>query len=128
MKSILSTKNAPAAIGPYSQAVVLDHLGLVFTAGQLGLTPEGQFVANDIAAQTRQALQNIRAILNEAGVELSQVVKITIFLKDMNDFAVMNAVYAEFFADNPPARSAVEVSRLPKDALIEIEAVAALGE
>jgi 2-iminobutanoate/2-iminopropanoate deaminase len=127
MKSILKTQNAPAAIGPYSQAVVIDHLGLLYTAGQLGMKPTGEFVADDISSQTRQALQNIQAILKEAGADMSQVFKTTIFLKDMNDFAEMNAVYSEFFTDNPPARSAVEVSRLPKDALIEIEAVATLG-
>ena len=127
MKSIVKTENAPAAIGPYSQAVIVDHLNLLYTAGQLGMKPTGEFVADDIASQTRQALQNVQAILNEAGADMSQVIKTTIFLKDMNDFAEMNAVYAEFFAVNPPARSAVEVSRLPKDALIEIEAIATLG-
>lgn len=128
MKSILTTDKAPAAIGPYSQAVIVDPPGLLFTAGQLGMTPAGEFVSDSITDQTRQALKNIRAILQNAGVDLQHVVKTTIYLKDMNDFGAMNSVYAEFFTTNPPARSAVEVSRLPKDALIEIEAIAALGE
>jgi len=128
MKSTIKTDKAPAAIGPYSQAVVIDHLGLLYTAGQLGMTVSGEFAADDIVSQTRQALQNIQAILTAAGSDVSRVIKTTVFLKDMNDFAAMNAVYAEFFVDNPPARSAVQVSRLPKDALIEIEAIATLGE
>lgn len=128
MTSIIKTENAPAAIGPYSQAVIVDHLGLLFTAGQLGMTPDGEFVADDIAAQTRQSLHNVQSILQAAGADMSHVIKTTIFLNDMNDFAAMNAVYAEFFSVNPPARSAIEVSRLPKNALIEIEAIATLGE
>jgi 2-iminobutanoate/2-iminopropanoate deaminase len=122
--SIINTKDAPAAIGPYSQAIADEKLRLIFTAGQLGMTPAGEFVDGGIEAQTRQALRNISAIVAAAGSDMSHIVKTTIYLKDMNDFAAMNAVYAEFFADNPPARSAVEVSRLPKDALIEIEAIA----
>ena len=124
----VKTDKAPAAIGPYNQAVILEQQGLIFTAGQLGMMPSGEFVSGGIKEQTRQALQNLAAILNAAASDMSRIVKTTIFLHDMNDFAVMNVIYAEFFPENPPARSAVQVSRLPKDALIEIEAVATLGE
>ncbi len=124
---IVETHKAPAAIGPYSQAVVVEHLQLVFTAGQLGLLPEsGEFAGSDIKSQAHQCLQNIRAILKAAGSDLHNVIKTTIFLQDMTDFGIVNQVYAQYFADSPPARSAVEVSRLPKGALIEIEAVATL--
>ena len=123
MKTIISTANAPAAIGPYSQASDLGNL--VITSGQLpidiatGAFPEG------IEAQTRQSLNNVKAILAEAGLTMDSVVKTTVFLSDMNNFAAMNGVYAEFFSEgNYPARSAVEVARLPKDALVEIEAIA----
>ena len=123
MKTIISTANAPAAIGPYSQASDLGNL--VITSGQLpidiatGAFPEG------IEAQTRQSLNNVKAILAEAGLTMDSVVKTTVFLSDMNNFAAMNGVYAEFFSEGKyPARSAVEVARLPKDALVESEAVA----
>jgi 2-iminobutanoate/2-iminopropanoate deaminase len=120
---IIATDKGPKAIGPYSQATRAG--GFVFTAGQLGLDPaSGQFTAGDIAGQTRRALQNIQGILEAAGTSLAQVVKTTVFLADMNDFAAMNAVYAEFFGSNPPARSTVQVARLPKDGRVEIEAVA----
>ncbi|MBE6995562.1 MAG: RidA family protein [Ruminococcaceae bacterium] len=123
MKTVISTTNAPAAIGPYSQAIDLGNL--VITSGQLpidvatGAFPEG------IEAQTRQSLTNVKAILAEAGLTMDNVVKTTVFLSDMNNFAAMNGVYAQFFTEgNYPARSAVEVARLPKDALVEIEVIA----
>ncbi|NPA30717.1 MAG: RidA family protein [Chloroflexi bacterium] len=122
-KRIIHTDAAPAAIGPYSQAVRAGDF--VFTAGQIGLDPAtGQMVVGGVEAQTRQALRNLQAVLEAAGASLSQVVKTTVFLQDMNDFAAMNAVYAEFFAAEPPARSAVQAAALPKGALVEIEAVA----
>ena len=126
--TIIKTDQAPAAIGPYSQAIVHEKLGLIFTAGQLGMTPAGEFVAGGISEQTYQALLNISAIVKAAGSDMSHIIKTTIYLNDMNDFAAMTTVYADFFPNNPPARSAVEVSRLPKDALVEIEAIATLGE
>lgn len=123
MKTIVSTAKAPAAIGPYSQATDLGNL--VITSGQLpidiatGAFPEG------IEAQTRQSLTNVKAILEQAGLTMDAVVKTTVFLSDMNNFAAMNGVYAEFFSEGQyPARSAVEVARLPKDALVEIEVIA----
>ena len=124
MKTIVSTKNAPAAIGPYSQGIAAGSM--VFTSGQLGLDPAtGDFAPGGIEAQTRQSLTNVKAVLEAAGSGLDRVVKTTVFLKDMNDFAAMNKVYAEFFGEGGcPARSAVEVARLPKDGLVEIEAVA----
>ena len=124
MKTIVSTKNAPAAIGPYSQGIAAGSM--VFTSGQLGLDPAtGDFAPGGIEAQTRQSLTNVKAVLEAAGSGLDKVVKTTVFLKDMNDFAAMNKVYAEFFGEGGcPARSAVEVARLPKDGLVEIEAVA----
>ncbi|MBO4297586.1 MAG: RidA family protein [Clostridia bacterium] len=124
MKNIVATKKAPAAIGPYSQGIAID--GLVFTSGQLGLDPAtGDFAPGGVEAQTRQSLANIRAVLEEAGTGMDRVVKTTVFLKDMNDFAAMNKVYAEFFGEGGcPARSAVEVAKLPKGGLVEIEAIA----
>ena len=123
MKNPIATKNAPAAIGPYSQGV--DAGSIVFVSGQLPVDPStGAFAEGGIAEQTRQSLTNIQAILAEAGLTMDNVVKTTVFLKDMNDFAAMNQVYATFFTTNPPARSAVEVARLPKDARLEIEAIA----
>ncbi|MBR0463948.1 MAG: RidA family protein [Clostridia bacterium] len=126
MKSVISTKNAPGAIGPYSQGIAVGNL--VFTSGQLGLDPAtGAFPEGGVAAQARQSLTNVKAVLEAAGSGMDKVVKTVVFLKDMNDFAAMNAVYAEFFPEGGyPARSAVEVARLPKDALVEIEAVAHL--
>ena len=124
MKSI-STSNAPAAIGPYSQAVD-SGAGLVFLSGQLPLDPAtGAFPEGGIQAQTRQSLRNVQAILEAAGLSLANVVKTTVFLADMGDFAAMNAVYATFFAEPFPARSAVAVKTLPKGALVEIECIAA---
>ena len=122
MKAI-STKKAPAAIGPYSQAIRVGNL--VYTSGQISIDPAtGAFVEGGIKEQTRQSLTNVRAILAEAGLAMSDVVKTTVFMADMNDFAEMNAVYAEFFAEPYPARSAVAVKTLPKGALVEIEVVA----
>jgi 2-iminobutanoate/2-iminopropanoate deaminase len=122
MKAI-STKKAPAAIGPYSQAIRVGNL--VYTSGQIPIDPAtGAFVEGGIKEQTRQSLTNVRAILAEAGLAMSDVVKTTVFMADMNDFAEMNGVYAEFFAEPYPARSAVAVKTLPKGALVEIEVVA----
>jgi 2-iminobutanoate/2-iminopropanoate deaminase len=119
---VVSTANAPQAIGPYSQAITLGDM--VFCSGQIPLTPQGKIVEGDIAAQTRQVLSNLQAVLAAAGSSLAQVVKTTVFLADMGDFAAMNQVYAEFFSSTPPARSTVQVARLPRDARVEIEAVA----
>lgn len=122
MKAI-STKKAPAAIGPYSQAIRVGNL--VYTSGQIPIDPAtGAFVEGGIREQTRQSLTNVRAILAEVGLAMSDVVKTTVFMADMNDFAEMNGVYAEFFAEPYPARSAVAVKTLPKGALVEIEVVA----
>lgn len=125
-KSVVSTSGAPGAIGPYSQAVRLGNL--VYTSGQVALDPaSGQLIAGGIAEQTTRALENIKAVLTAAGSDLSRVVKTVVFLKDMNDFAAMNAVYAQYLAPEgvvKPARSTVEVARLPKDALVEIEVIA----
>ncbi len=124
MKEIISTKAAPAAIGPYSQAIKVGNL--VYTSGQIPIDPAtGNFVEGGIKEQTRQSLTNVKAILEEAGLTLANVVKTTVFMADMADFADMNAVYAEFFAEPYPARSAVAVKMLPKGALVEIEVVAA---
>ena len=124
MKTVLSTVKAPAAIGPYSQGV--DTGRLLFLSGQLPIGPEtGSFAAEEIEGQTRQSLTNVKAILESSGCTMDDVVKTTVFLKDIADFAKMNGVYAEFFSEgNYPARSAVQVAALPKDALVEIEVVA----
>ncbi len=122
MKAI-STQKAPAAIGPYSQAIQVGNL--VFTSGQIPIDPAtGVFVEGGIKEQTRQSLSNVKAILEEVGLTMSNVVKTTVFMADMNDFAAMNSVYAEFFAEPYPARSAVAVKTLPKGALVEIEVIA----
>ena len=123
MKKIIATTNAPAAIGPYSQAI--DCGTFLVTSGQIPIDPAtGEMVKGDITAQTRQSLLNVKAILAEAGLTMDNVVKTTVFLQDMGDFAAMNAVYAEFFTEgNYPARSAVQVGALPKGALVEIEAI-----
>ncbi len=120
---VISTTKAPAAIGPYSQAIQVGNL--VYTSGQIPIDPAtGVFVEGGVKEQTRQSLTNIKAILEEVGITMSHVVKTTVFMADMNDFADMNAVYAEFFSAPYPARSAVAVKTLPKGALVEIEAVA----
>lgn len=122
MTRIVHTESAPAAVGPYSQAVIAQ--GLVFTAGQIPLHPDGHLIEGDVQAQTRQVLDNLSAVLRAAGSDLRRVVKCTVFLADMNDFAAMNEIYGSYFEVDPPARSAVEVSRLPKDVRVEIECVA----
>ena len=120
---VISTKQAPAAIGPYSQAVQVGNL--VYTSGQIPIDPStAAFVEGGIKEQTHQSLTNVKAILEEAGLSMSNVVKTTVFMADMNDFADMNAVYAEFFTEPYPARSAVAVKTLPKGALVEIEVIA----
>lgn len=125
MKKEINTERAPAAIGPYAQAVAVD--GLVITSGQLPIDPSTGSFPEGIAEQTRQSLTNVKAILAEAGVGMDRVIKTTVFLNDMNNFGAMNEVYATFFGEGGyPARSAVEVARLPKDALVEIEVIAAL--
>ncbi len=125
MKAI-STQKAPAAIGPYSQAIQVGTL--VYTSGQIPIDPAtGSFVEGGIKEQTRQSLANVKAILEEAGLTMGNVVKTTVFMADMNDFADMNAVYAEFFAEPYPTRSAVAVKTLPKGALVEIEVVAEIA-
>ncbi|MBC7242753.1 MAG: RidA family protein [Anaerolineae bacterium] len=122
-RQVIATPKAPAAVGPYSQAIKAN--GFVFTAGQLGLDPAtGKLVEGDVTDQARQALKNLQAILEAAGSSLEQVVKVTVFLKDINDFKRVNEVYAEFFTTQPPARSAVQVAALPLGGLVEIEAVA----
>jgi len=121
-KKQVSTTKAPGAIGPYSQAISSGNW--VYTSGQLGLNPETGELAEGVQEQARQALNNVKAILEEAGASLDHVLKTTVFLKDMNDFAAVNEVYSTFFSEPYPARSAIEVARLPKDGLVEIEAVA----
>ena len=124
MKNIIATEKAPAAIGPYSQAV--EAAGLVFISGQLPIDPAtGAFAGDTIEAQTRQSLENIRSILEKAGLGMDSVVKTTVLLSSIGDFAAMNGVYAEYFKADCPARAAFEVAALPKAALVEIEAIAA---
>jgi 2-iminobutanoate/2-iminopropanoate deaminase len=120
----VQTDDAPRAIGPYSQAIQVD--GWLYASGQLPMTPAGDMVEGDIEAQTEQAFNNIEAILKAAGGSLSQVVKATVFVQDLNDFARLNAVYERRFAGHKPARSTVEVARLPRDARVEIEIIARL--
>ncbi len=123
MKKVIATTNAPGAIGPYSQAIQAG--GMVFVSGQLPIDPAtGAFAGDDIRSQTRQSLTNIKNILASEGIGMDQVVRVGVFLKDMNTFGDMNEVYGEFFETDCPARAAVEVARLPKDALVEIEAIA----
>ena len=119
---IIHTDKAPAAVGPYSQAVRAGNM--LFTSGQLGMIPETGEMADGVRAQAEQALKILGAILEEAGFEKTDVVKTTVFIRDMNDFAEVNRIYSAFFGDHKPARSCVQVSRLPKDGLVEVEAVA----
>lgn len=123
MNKVLSTAHAPAAIGPYSQGIACGNM--VFVSGQLPIVPEtGEIIAGTVGDMTAQSLRNIQAVLAEAGCTLADVVKTTIFLSDLNDFAQVNAAYAAFFPENAPARACVQVARLPKDARVEIEAIA----
>ncbi|MCI0697808.1 RidA family protein [candidate division KSB1 bacterium] len=125
MRETIKTPNAPAAIGPYSQGIKTSVGKIIFTAGQIALDPAaGRLIEGDIAAQTRQALDNVKAILTTAGASLENVVKTTVFMADLGEFAAMNEVYGEYFPANPPARSTVEVKALPRGAKVEIEAVA----
>jgi 2-iminobutanoate/2-iminopropanoate deaminase len=119
---IISTEKAPAAIGPYSQAIKLG--GLLFTSGQIPLDASGQLIDGGIEEQTHQVFRNLEAVLAEGGATFSDVVKATVFLKDMNHFAIVNGIYASYFGEHKPARSAVEVARLPKDVFVEIEVIA----
>lgn len=122
MKKAISTANAPKAIGPYSQAILAN--GFLFVSGQLGVIPAGEFVGSNVEAQAEQSMQNIKNILAEAGLGFENVVKTTIFLADMNDFAKVNEIYAKHFSEPFPARSTVAIKTLPKNALVEIEVVA----
>jgi 2-iminobutanoate/2-iminopropanoate deaminase len=121
-KEVISTKDAPGAIGPYSQAIKVN--GMVYTSGQIPLDPATGELETDVKKATKRSLENLKAILEEAGTSLDKVVKTVVFLKDMNDFAAVNEVYSTYFSVNPPARSCVAVAKLPKDAVVEIEAVA----
>ena len=121
-KIVIDTKNAPGAIGPYSQGIIVGNL--VYTSGQLPIDIATGELVQEVKSATIASLDNIKAILEEAGSSLENIIKTTIFLKDINDFAAVNEVYATFFNENPPARSCVEVGKLPKDAVIEIEAIA----
>jgi 2-iminobutanoate/2-iminopropanoate deaminase len=122
MKEVISTDKAPKAIGPYSQAIKAN--GLIFTAGQIALDPAtGQLIDGDVARQTTRVLESLKGIVEAAGSSLDRAVKATVYLKDMNDFAAMNEVYARYFSKNPPARSTVEAARLPRDVRVEIDLV-----
>ena len=126
MKQIIATEKAPKAIGPYSQAII--HNGLAFLSGQIPLDPAtGQIVEGDIAAQTERVLENIRGVLEACGSSFDRVLKTTVFLKDMGEFARMNEVYGRFFAENPPARSTVQAAALPRGVSVEIDAIASVG-
>ncbi len=123
MREVIATKNAPQAIGPYSQAIKAN--GFIFISGQICIDPAtGQLISGDVTAQTERVLKNLSAVLAAAGAGLDRVVRTTVFLKSMGDFATMNEVYARFFTTAPPARSTVEVGRLPKDVLVEIDVIA----
>lgn len=127
MREIVSTEKAPQAIGPYSQAIVCSTGKMIYTSGQIPLNPNTmELVSEDVTLQTRQVMENLQAVLAKAGCSLANVVKTTVYLKNMDDFQTVNAEYARFFANEPPARSAVEVARLPRDVKVEIEAVAIL--
>ncbi|KGG80179.1 RidA family protein [Caloranaerobacter azorensis] len=122
-KRVISTDKAPKAIGPYSQGIVAGNM--IFTSGQLAINPEtGELVQDDIQKETRQALENLKAVLKEGGATLNDVVKVTLYIKDMNQFSKINEVYEEYFSENKPARSCIEVARLPKDGNVEVEAIA----
>lgn len=119
---VINTTNAPAAIGPYSQAIKAN--GFLFVSGQIPLTSNGELAGDDIKTQTKQVLKNLKAILKEADLSLKDTVKTTIFLKNMDDFSIVNEIYAQAFKEHKPARSTIEISKLPKDVLIEIELIA----
>lgn len=122
MKKIIATDKAPAAIGPYSQAIEVN--GFLFTSGVIPIVPStGELVTGGIDKQAEQAISNLAALIKEAGADINNTIKTTVFIKDMNDFAKVNEIYAKYFTENYPARSCVEVARLPKDVLIEIEAI-----
>ena len=121
---VIQTPNAPATIGPYSQAMVVGDL--LFTSGQIALRPDGSLNDGDIVAQTQQVLGNLKAVIEAAGADLSKVVKTTVFLKNLDDFVAMNTIYGEAFAGHTPARSTVQVAKLPRDVLVEIEAIVSL--
>lgn len=122
MKKVINTEKAPAAIGPYSQGIEIQNL--VYTSGQLPLNPETKVLETEIKAATKQSLENCKAILENAGTAFDKVIKTTVFVKDLNDFAAVNEVYGTYFNENPPARSCVQVAKLPMDAPIEIEVIA----
>jgi len=122
----LNTKNAPSAIGPYSQAVKVN--GLLYTSGQIALTPEGKMISNDIKKQTRQVLSNLKAILEDNESSIDNVVKVNIFLENMDDFGIVNVLYSEFFGDHKPVRSTVAVQTLPKNALVEMDLIATMSD
>jgi 2-iminobutanoate/2-iminopropanoate deaminase len=127
MKEIISTENAPGAIGPYSQAIKAG--GMVFCSGQIPIdTATGEFVSDDVSEQTEQVLKNLGEVLKAAGAGFDDVVKTTVFLADMNDFVAMNDVYGRYFSENKPARATVQAARLPKDARVEIDCIAVLGQ
>lgn len=119
---VVQTNEAPAAIGPYSQGIVVNNL--FYSSGQIPLTAEGELLQGDVKEQTHQVFKNLKAVLNEAGASLETVVKATVFIKNMDEFAAVNEVYGEYFSTHKPARSCVEVARLPKDVLVEIEVIA----
>lgn len=121
-KTIVATTKAPGAIGPYSQAIKIN--GMVYTSGQLGIDPETGDMSDDLTQQAHQVFKNLKAVLEEAGASMDSVIKTLVFLSDMNDFVAVNDIYKEYFTSDYPARSAVEVARLPKDAKLEIEAIA----
>lgn len=126
MKEVIATSNAPKALGPYSQAIRAGEF--VFCSGQVAIDPVGnEVIQGDVAAQTERVLKNLSAVLWQAGSDIEKVVKTTVFLKNMSDFAAMNEVYGRFFSKNPPARSTVEVARLPKDVLVEIDVIAMMS-
>ncbi len=123
MKEIVSTENAPGAIGPYSQAVKTENM--IFVSGQIPIDPQtGEFISAEVSEQTEQVLKNLSAVLEAAGSSLNNVVKTTVFLADMNDFAAVNEIYALYFSDNKPARATVQAARLPRDARVEIDCIA----
>ncbi len=122
---MIQTPNAPAAIGPYAQGVVVGHI--LYTSGQIALRPDGSLEDGDITSQTKQVIANLTAIIQQAGANLGKVVKTTVFLKNLDDFAAMNAIYGEAFGTHTPARSTVQVAKLPRDVLVEIEAIVDLS-